>query len=255
MFTRAVQKKALAAGAASPVQFIWLCTLALLATALLGACSGSNQKQEPTAQSNTMPADTTPQSTNTPAQNRPVILCYGNSITAGYGVAPEEAWPNLTQQKADSLGYAYEVINAGVSGETSQGGLSRLNWVLGRQNNLAVFILELGANDGLRGLSLNQTKQNLGAIIEAVRAKAPQATIVLAGMEIPPNMGQEYTAQFRELFKTLAQEYNTELIPFILQGVAGEPSLNLEDGIHPTPQGHTIVAQTVWQSLAPLLSK
>jgi len=176
-----------------------------------------------------------------------VILFFGDSLTAGYGIELEEAFPALIQQRLDSLGMDYTVINSGLSGETTAGGLNRINWVLNQK--VDVFVLELGANDGLRGILLDQTKNNLQAIIDYVKEKNPQTQIVLAGMQIPPNMGPEYTQEFRTIFPELAEKNDIPLIPFLLDGVAGIPELNLEDGIHPTPQGHQIVRENVWSVL------
>ncbi len=182
-----------------------------------------------------------------------VILCFGNSLTEGYGLKPEEAYPALLQKKVDDAGYNYQVVNAGISGETTSGGKNRLSWVL--KENVKVFILELGANDGLRGIPLSETKQNLQAVIDTVKAKVSSAKIVLAGMQIPPNMGQEYTDEFKEIFPALADSNQISLIPFLLEGVAGDPKLNQEDGIHPTAEGTKIVIENVWKVIEPLLLK
>lgn len=175
------------------------------------------------------------------------ILFFGNSLTAGYGLEPDQAFPALIQQRIDSLGLPYKVINAGVSGETTAGGKSRIDWLL--KNPVDVFILELGANDGLRGINPDETYKNLKSIIEKVRAKNPDVKIILAGMQIPPNMGQKYSKDFREVFTELSEEKNVALIPFLLEGVAGNPKLNQADGIHPTVEGQKIVAENVWQVL------
>ncbi len=176
-----------------------------------------------------------------------VILFFGDSLTAGYGIELEEAFPSLIQQRLDSLGLDYTVINSGLSGETTAGGLNRINWVLNQK--VDVFVLELGANDGLRGIPLDQTKKNLQDIIDYVKKKNPETQIVLAGMQIPPNMGPEYTQEFRTIFPELAEKNDIPLIPFLLDGVAGIRELNLEDGIHPTPEGHKIVRENVWAIL------
>ncbi|MBT8237136.1 MAG: arylesterase [Croceitalea sp.] len=176
-----------------------------------------------------------------------VIMFFGDSLTAGYGLEMEEAFPALIQERLDSLQLDYTVINSGLSGETTSGGLNRLNWVLNQ--NVDIFVLELGANDGLRGIPLNETKSNLVAMIELVRSKNKQTKIILVGMQIPPNMGPEYTSEFRKLFPNVAAEKDVALIPFLLDGVAGNPELNLEDGIHPTAKGHQIVKETVWDIL------
>ncbi len=181
------------------------------------------------------------------------ILFFGNSLTAGMGLDPQEAFPALIQSRLDSLGYDYRVINAGLSGETTASGKSRLSWVL--RQRVSVFVLELGANDGLRGIPLSETRNNLQHIIDEVRLKSPGAVIVLAGMEIPPNMGPEYTGEFRQIFTDLARENNLALIPFLLQGVAGIPELNQDDGIHPTAHGQQIVANNVWEVLEDIVQK
>ncbi len=179
------------------------------------------------------------------------ILFLGNSLSAGYGLDPELAFPALIQQKIDSLKWNFRVINAGLSGETSAGGLRRVDWLL--KNRVDIFVLELGGNDGLRGIALELTKKNLQAIIDRVKAKYPAAKIVIAGMQVPPNLGQEYAAQFRALYAELAKKNNALLIPFLLEGVGGDPKLNLPDGIHPTAAGHRLVAKNVWKVLLPLL--
>lgn len=180
------------------------------------------------------------------------ILLFGDSITAGYGLDDiNDAYPALLQQKIDSLNLNYTVINSGVSGETSAGGKSRIDWVI--KQTPAIFLLELGANDGLRGVPLTETRSNLQSIIDTVRAKSPETTIVLAGMQLPPNMGQDYTSDFRELFVDLAEKNRLVFIPFILKDVGGIAELNQDDGIHPNVQGHVIVANTVWEVLKPLV--
>lgn len=187
------------------------------------------------------------QSDSTDASQKKVeklILFFGNSLTAGYGIDPKDAFPGLTQATLDSLDKDYKVINGGLSGETTAGGLSRLDWFLEEEPYL--FILELGGNDGLRGIQLSETKKNLLGIIDKVRAKYPNTKIILAGMQIPPNMGQEYTDEFKKIYPDVAQEKKVTLIPFLLEGVAGNPDLNLPDGIHPTEEGHKIVFGTIW---------
>ena len=179
------------------------------------------------------------------------IVVFGNSLTAGYGLTPSEAFPAIIQKKIDSLGLPYQVINAGVSGETSSGGNTRIDWIL--REPVDIFILELGANDGLRGILLSETKKNLQSIIDKVKAKNPAAKLILAGMQIPPNMGQSYATEFRDIFTDLASKNEMTLIPFLLEGVGGETNLNQEDGIHPTAEGHHIVAQNVWRHLKELL--
>ncbi len=173
-----------------------------------------------------------------------LILFFGNSLTAGYGIEAEDAFPGLVAQRIDSLGLEYSVINGGLSGETTASGLSRLEWFLEEEPH--VFVLELGANDGLRGIDLSETRKNLKAIINAVKEKYPTTNIILAGMQIPPNMGQAYTREFQAMYPAIAAEENVDLIPFLLEDVAGDPDLNLPDGIHPTEAGHKLVFQTIW---------
>jgi len=179
------------------------------------------------------------------------ILFFGDSLTAGYGLEMGQSYPSIIQQKIDSLGLDYQVINAGLSGETTASGKNRLEWVL--QEDIAIVIIELGANDGLRGVQLKETESNLRSMVDMVQEKLPNAKIVLAGMKIPPNMGPEYTATFESIFPELAEEENLYLIPFLLENVAGIPDLNQNDGIHPTEQGQKIVAQNVWNVLGPIL--
>lgn len=197
---------------------------------------------------------TTPVRSSPPGQTAGAprtILFLGNSLAAGFGLDPELAFPALIQQKIDSLGWNFNVVNAGLSGETSSGGLRRIDWLL--QRDVDVLFLELGANDGLRGIPLELTKQNLQAIIARVRAKNPAVKIVIAGMMVPPNLGAEYTRAFRAIFPDLAKRNQAALVPFLLEGVGGVPELNLPDGIHPTAAGHRIVAQNVWKVLRPVL--
>lgn len=179
------------------------------------------------------------------------ILFFGNSLTAGYGLQPSEAFPALIQKKIDSLQLPYKVINAGLSGETSAGGKNRIDWLL--KQPIDIFVLELGANDGLRGIPPQATQANLQAIIDKVKAKYPDVKIVLAGMEIPPSMGGAYAAQFRVIFRQLAEKNDVAFIPFLLEGVAGERKLNLPDGVHPTVEGQRILAENTWAILKDVL--
>jgi len=179
------------------------------------------------------------------------IVFYGNSLTAGYGLSTSQAFPAIIQNKIDSLGLTYQVVNAGVSGETSSGGNTRIDWIL--QQPVDIFVLELGANDGLRGIPLSETKKNLQDIIDKVKAKYPATKLVFAGMQIPPSMGQTYTTEFRNIYTELAEKNAMTLIPFLLEGVGGEPTLNQRDGIHPTAEGHIIVAENVWKELEKIL--
>lgn len=179
------------------------------------------------------------------------ILFYGDSLTAGYGLSPEEAFPALIDQKLKKQGKNWKVINGGLSGETSAGGLTRIDWML--RQPVDIFILELGGNDGLRGLPLEQTKSNLQGIIDKVKAKNPNVKIIVAGMMVPPNMGPEYSQQFKSVYPDLAKKNKATLIPFLLEGVGGVEKLNLPDGIHPNPEGHKLVAETIWRVITPML--
>jgi acyl-CoA thioesterase I len=182
---------------------------------------------------------------------RPRIVAFGDSLTAGLGVRPEEAYPALLQRRVDAAGLNYEVVNAGVSGETSAGGLRRLDWAL--EGDVRALVLALGANDGLRGLPPDQLRRNLAQMIEAAQARG--IAVVLAGMEAPPNFGRAYVVEFREIFPALAKQYRTALVPFLLEGVAGRLAMNQSDGIHPNAEGATLVADNVWAVLRPVLEK
>src|SRR5215213_60337 len=195
-------------------------------------------------------ADTTAANSNKPTQKKTIVF-FGNSLTAGYGVEPNQAFPAIIQRKIDSLDLPYKVVNAGVSGETSSGGNGRIDWILRTPPD--VFVLELGANDGLRGIPVPETRKNLQTIIDKVKASNPNVQVIIAGMMLPPNMGQQYTNQFKDIFPALAKENNATLIPFLLQGVGGEVKLNQQDGIHPTPEGHEILAQNVWAVMKQVL--
>jgi acyl-CoA thioesterase I len=179
------------------------------------------------------------------------ILFFGDSLTAGYGLTEEEAFPALIEKSLKAKGKKVKVINAGLSGETSAGGLTRIEWVL--RQPVDIFVLELGANDGLRGVPLDETKKNLQAIIDKVKSKNKNVKIVVAGMMVPPNMGKEYTTTFQKIFPDLAKKNNATLIPFLLEGVAGIEKLNQADGIHPTVEGHKIVAVNVEKVLGKLI--
>ena len=180
-----------------------------------------------------------------------VILFLGDSITAGYGLDPSQAFPAVIQRKIDAKGWNFKVVNAGQSGDTSAGGLGRMDWLL--KNKLDVLVLELGANDGLRGLPVENSKKNLQAIIDRTKGKYPAAKVIVAGMRVPPNMGGDYGRKFEAVFVDLAKKNNAPLISFILEGVGGVPELNLGDGIHPTAKGHEMVADNVWRVLEPVL--
>lgn len=219
----------------------------ILLNTFLVSCGEKNTKNEESQKTE----NDAPQFENINKEDRKVILFFGTSLTAGLGVDLEEAYPALIQQKIDSLQLPYEVINAGLSGETTASGKSRLDWVL--KQKVDVFVLELGANDGLRGVDLMETKNNLQSIIESVKTKNSSTKIVLLGMEIPPNMGPEYTSAFRAIFPELATKNKVTLLPFLLENVGGIPDLNQQDGIHPTAEGQKIMAQNVWKVLKPLL--
>jgi len=179
------------------------------------------------------------------------IVFFGDSITAGSGLDPDEAFPALIQKKLDAAGRPWRVVNAGLSGETTAGGLRRLDWIL--RQPVDIFVIELGGNDGLRGIPPETSRANLQTMIERIRAKHPRVTLVLAGMQMPTNMGPDYTRRFAAMYPDLAEKNRTTLIPFLLEGVGGVASLNQADGIHPTAAGHQIVADTVWRTLQPLL--
>lgn len=215
--------------------------LVLLASVLLIASCGENkQQQERVTQETTQNQEVEKEASKT-------ILFFGNSLTAGLGLDPSEAFPALIQAKIDSLDLPYQVINAGLSGETTAAGKNRIGWILNQQ--VDIFVLELGANDGLRGIPVEETKRNLQAIIDTVRQKSPDTRIILAGMQIPPNLGAAYTTDFREIFPELARENDLYLIPFLLEDVAGDTQLNQADGVHPTAEGQEIVARNVWEVL------
>ena len=215
---------------------------------LLLACGESSE------QATTAPVmDSTPAGEPWAGETRPAVLFFGNSLTAGYGLDnPQDAFPGLIAQRIDSLGLPYRVVQAGVSGETTSDGLTRVSWTLNQP--VAVFVLELGANDGLRGLPPAETYANLAAIIDTVRQRKPEAQILLAGMMVPPSMGPDYGAEFAAIFPDLAQAKDVALIPFLLEGVGGETDLNQADGIHPTAEGHRILAENIWTALRPMLS-
>jgi acyl-CoA thioesterase-1 len=179
------------------------------------------------------------------------ILFYGDSLTAGYGLSIDEAFPALIEKDLNKVSAKVKVINAGLSGETSAGGLSRIEWVL--KQPLDIFVLELGANDGLRGLPIEQTKKNLQSIIDKVKQKYPHAKIVMTGMMVPPNMGQKYSGEFKLIYPQLAKKNNATLMPFLLEGVAGNEKLNQADGIHPTAKGHQVIAKNLGGILLKLL--
>ncbi len=227
-------------------------TISLLFFSLLiWSCGGeSSPKNTPSAAPKLETAEK-PQAAKTALKH---VLFFGNSLTAAYGLDPSEGFEGLIQQKMEEMKWPYRTINAGLSGETTAGGNSRVDWIL-EQQAIDIFILELGGNDGLRGIDPADSYKNLKSIIEKVKAKDENITIVLAGMEAPPNMGAAFTKEFRENYSRLAKEYDLALIPFLLDKVGGVAALNQKDGIHPTAEGHKIVAETIWKVLEPLLEK
>ena len=230
-------------------------TLIITFITCLAACQQqpADEEMDKSAQQTETVAQDTGEDTGEESSDRESIhvLFFGDSITAGYGLELEQAFPALIQDKLDALSWPVRVTNAGLSGETSSGGLNRIDWLL--RQPVDVFILELGGNDGLRGISLDLTEKNLQDIIDRVKQENPNVSLVIAGMQIPPNLGQAYTDQFKNLFPLLAEENSATLIPFILDGVAGIESLNLPDGIHPTAEGHKIIAETVWDIVSPVI--
>lgn len=179
------------------------------------------------------------------------ILFFGNSITAGYGLEPEQAFPAIIQYILDSLNHSYKVVNAGLSGETSAAGAKRIDWIL--KQKVDIFVLELGGNDGLRGLETKETSKNLQIIMDKVLEKYPSTKILFTGIEVPPNMGEDYASEFRAVFRDLADKNEVIFFPFILKDVGGDPELNQPDGIHPTAEGHQIIALNVWKYLKEML--
>jgi acyl-CoA thioesterase I len=211
----------------------WLC---LFACSLLVAASAQ-------------PATNTTEKTESAPKT---IVVLGDSIAAGLGVDPSEAYPALLQEKIRSAGLNFTIVNAGVSGDTTADGLNRINWLLRRP--IDVLILELGGNDGLRGFPVSTIATNLQAIIDRVKQKYPHAQIVIAGMRMPPNLGEAYTTAYKDIFPALAKQNHAALVPFLLEGVGGKPELNQPDHIHPTAAGHRIVAENVWKVLKPMLT-
>ena len=181
------------------------------------------------------------------------VVFLGDSLSAGSGVKPKEAFPALVGEKIRERGLPFEVVNAGIGGDTTAGGLRRLDWLL--QRKIDVLVIELGGNDGLRGLPVSNIKANLQAMIDKAKAKHPDVKIVVAGMQMPPNLGAKYADEFRQVFYDVAQENNATMIPFLLEGVGGLREYNQPDLIHPNPPGHKIVADVVWKTIEPLLTQ
>ncbi len=217
-------------------------TTILTAALLLAACHSNNTAGDSTTA-------ITAQQQNADTQASKTVLFFGDSLSAGYGLddPTDDAFPSVIQTKIDSVKLPYKVVNAGVSGETTAGGKARIDWTL--KQKVDVFVLELGANDGLRGIPVSETAKNLQFIIDHVKAKYPNAKLVMAGMQIPPSMGTAYAASFKAVFPKLAAQNHMTLVPFLLQGVGGVPNLNQADGIHPTAAGAKIVAGNVWNVL------
>ena len=216
--------------------------------ALLAGCGSNNSSPSPRAQA-APGAQAAPPAQTSIAKARIVFL--GDSLTAGLGLPADQSFPSLVGKKLEKHGLDYEIVNAGVSGDTSAGGVRRLDWSL--EGDVKVLIVALGGNDGLRGLPPGELKKNLAAILD--RARERKITVILAGMEAPPNNGPDYTRDFRDVYEQLAAEYKVRLIPFLLQGVAGDASLNQADGIHPNTRGAEIVADLVWKELEPTLRR
>jgi acyl-CoA thioesterase-1 len=226
--------------------FKYLITV-LFVISVLAACKSSGSNTDANADNNASSLEDSTK-TNTATKS---ILFFGTSLTAGYGLDPSEAYPALIQNRIDSLKLPFKVINGGLSGETSAGGKARIDWLL--KQPIDIFVLELGANDGLRGIPVAETTKNLQFIVDQVKAKYPSAKLMLAGMQIPPNMGAKYAQDFKMIFPTLAKKNDMVLIPFLLDKVGGVAKLNQADGIHPTAEGDKILANTVWNYLKDLL--
>lgn len=230
-------------------RFIFLWFISGLLSMSFISCSGENTKNNSEANSDTTTASkSAAQKSN---EKKKAILFFGDSISAAYGLDKSEGYVNLIRERIDSLGLNYRVVNAGVSGETTAGGKGRIDWIL--KQKVDVFVLELGGNDALRGLSVESSYDNLEFVIKKVKEKYPACKIVLAGMMAPPNMGESFTKPFAAIFPKLAKAHNTSLIPFILDGVAGMPDLNQKDQIHPTAEGHKILAENVWKVIKDIL--
>lgn len=236
-----------------PFHFLNFKSRIFLALALMlfsfGCQSSPSGKQASSANPMATPA---PATISTAAETLPTIIAFGDSLTAGFGLSDEQSYTTLLQRKLDESGYRYRVVNAGVSGDTSAGGARRIDWAL-QSGNVKILILELGGNDGLRGLPVAEMKKNLEVVIQ--RAQSAGVTVLLAGMEAPPNFGAAYTVEFRQAFRDLAKEYKTPFIPFVLLGVGGNPKMNQPDGIHPNAEGEKVMTETVWRALEPLLIK
>lgn len=228
----------------------------MLLSALAISCGGAGAPARDTA-AGIKPASQPENPTPSVAEAGPTldarrtIVFLGTSLTAGLGLEPDSAYPQQIQRKIDASGLPYQVVNAGVSGETTAGLLRRLDWVLKRPAD--VIVVETGANDGLRGLPVTATRSTISSVLDRIRRARPDATVLLVQMEAPPNLGQEYTSAFHAMFPELAREHGVTLLPFLLEGVAGQATLNQGDGIHPNNAGERIVADNVWRMLQPVL--
>jgi len=225
---------------------------ALALAAFSAACQKSAAPNEPAVKLANSSSSLAPTKISSKSEELPTIVAFGDSLTAAFGIVNEDQWfTTLLQRKLDEKGHRYRVVNAGVSGDTSAGGVRRIDWSL--EGNVKFLILELGGNDGLRGLPVVDMKKNLAEIIE--RAQARGVTVVLAGMEAPPNLGEEYTGEFRQAYRDLAKKYKLALIPFLLEGVGGLREMNQPDGIHPNAAGEKVMTENVWRTLEPLLAR
>lgn len=225
--------------------------MAILIICILSACASDSKETTPAKESDkTSQTKENKNEADTPPTSKRIVF-FGNSLSAGYGLDPEEGFVGLIEKRIDSLDLPYQVINAGVSGETTADGVTRINWIL--KQPIDIFILELGGNDALRGLAPKATFDNLQTIIDRTKTKYPNVKIIIAGMLAPPNMGSEFTEQFKNVFPRLAKENEALLIPFLLDKVGGIPELNLADGIHPNPEGHRIVTENIWSVLKTIL--
>ena len=222
---------------------------ALVSTAAGCSRPGVTEDSTPVASAASSAVSVPPSAT--PSTTTPRIVFLGDSLTAGLGLELQQSIPSLLQSRLEAEGYQYVVVNAGVSGDTSAGGLRRLDWSL--EGPVALLVIELGANDGLRGLPVAEMKRNLSQII--VTARQRNIRVILTGMEAPPNYGAAYTSEFRQVFPELAKEHRVDFVPFFLEGVAGDAALNQRDGIHPNPEGARVVEQLLWKAIAPLLDK
>jgi acyl-CoA thioesterase-1 len=214
-----------------------------------GACGGEEKTRQTSTQEGSVERRPDASIAADERARRPRVVILGDSVTAGLGLPPQAAFPTLIQERVDANGWPFEVVNAGVSGDTSAAGLRRLEWSL--EGDVRVLVVALGGNDGLRGIPVAELQRNLSAIISAAQKKG--VTVVLAGMEAPPNLGSEYAKAFRDLYTALAREFSVPLVPFLLEGVAGVAAMNQPDGIHPTADGARLVAENVWKVLEPVL--